>query len=81
MSVDHKDLVVNKELINAFIRNQKRDGIRVLAELSDITTGSLSKIRSGRVPRSQAQRQKLAEVLGVSESDLFSVSAEKDQAS
>lgn len=65
--------IVNKTLINAWIKKQGRDGITKLAIASDIPSGSLSKIRAGRVPVKPTSREKLARVLGVKEDVLFPV--------
>lgn len=75
------DRTVRKDLISQWIKEQERDGVRVLAEITDIPTSSIHKIRAGRVPKDPLKRAALAEALGVSESELFPSPKGKGRAS
>lgn len=72
---------VRKDLINKFIKEQERDGVRVLSERTKIPTSSICKIRAGRVPKDPLKRDALAEALGVLESELFPCAKGKSRAS
>ncbi len=67
------DKTVKRELIDMWIRSQPRDGVGELAKKSNIPTGSISKIRQGRVPKSVLIRQSLAKAIGCTETELFPV--------
>lgn len=75
------DRTVKKELISRWIKQQERDGLRVLSERSKIPTGSISKIRSGRAPKSPLIREALAAAIGVTEAELFPLVKGKNKAS
>jgi len=72
---------VRRELIDAWIKEKGRDGIKQLSDASEIPTSSLSKIRTGRVPQDPLKRQSLARALGVQESELFPAPTGKSRAS
>lgn len=72
---------VRRELIDSWISEAGRDGITKLANKSKVPASSLSKIRTGRVPKDREQREKLARALGVEESVLFPVGAGNIRAS
>lgn len=72
---------VNRALIDAWIKENRPDGIGKLARESRIPTHSLEKIRQGRAIKDPLKRESLAGVLGVPESELFPVPAGKSRAS
>lgn len=73
---------VRRELIDQWISEAGRDGITKLANKSGVPSSSISKIRTGRVPKDRDQREKLASALGVKERKLFPVlQGEEEQAS
>lgn len=72
----HMDRSVRRELIDEWIRSQPRDGVGELAKKSNVPTGSISKIRNGRVPKNVLIRRALAKALGVTESELFPILAD-----
>jgi hypothetical protein len=78
----HMDRTVKRELIDEWVREAGRDGVGQLARKSNVPTGSISKIRNGRVPKNVLIRQALAKAIGVSEKDLFpAIGAGEEQAS
>jgi transcriptional regulator with XRE-family HTH domain len=72
---------IRKDLIAKWIKRQGRDGVRALAEKTNIPTSSICKIRGGRIPQDPIKRELLAKALGVKESELFPVTAGKSRAS
>lgn len=70
-----------KIVMDAWIKSAGRDGLKQLSDATKITTSSLSKIRSGRIPKDPLKRESLARVLGYGESELFPVTAGKSRAS
>lgn len=72
---------LRKRLMDEYIKENKPDGIRKLAEATGIPTGSLQKIRQGREIQDELKRASLARVLNASESALFPSSKGKSRAS
>lgn len=72
---------VNRDLIDKWIKDAYPNGLYKLSEASNIPANSLIKIRLGWVPKNPHRRRELAEVLGVSEAELFPVTAGKSKAS
>lgn len=60
-------------MIDGWISEAGRDGITKLANKSKVPSSSISKIRTGRVPKDRDQRERLARAIGVEESVLFPV--------
>ena len=72
---------VNRDLIDKWIKDAYPNGLYKLSEVSGIPAHSIAKIRLGWVPKNPLRRNDLAEALGVTESELFPVSAGKSRAS
>lgn len=62
---------VRRELIDSWISEAGRNGLTKLSNKSNVPASSLSKIRTGRVPKDRDQREALASAIGVEESVLF----------
>lgn len=72
---------VQKALIDAWINEEYPNAIGKLSMAAEIPVTSLEKIRAGRVPKGRDQRERLARVLGVTEAELFPVTAGESEAS
>lgn len=73
---------VKRELIDQWIKDAYPNGLYKLSEVSKIPVNSLTKIRLGTwIPKNPAKREDLAEVLGVSETELFPSTKGKSRAS
>ncbi len=73
---------VNRELIDQWIKDAYPNGLYKLSEKSGIPMGSITQIRIGAfVPKAPDRRRKLAEALGVKESELFPAPTGKSRAS
>lgn len=62
---------VNRTIIDKWIKKNGPDGISKLANKSMVPSNTISKVRTGVVPKSDLIRNALAGALEVSESDLF----------
>lgn len=63
---------VNRKYIDAWIKNAYPNGLYKLSEKTGIPMGSIEQIRIGAfIPKAPDRRRKLAETLGVKESELF----------
>lgn len=72
---------LRKKLMDEWVRANKPDGIRKLAEATQIPSGSLQKIRQGRDIQIELYRESLSRVLGVSVAELFPSAKGKSRAS
>lgn len=72
---------VNRVLIDRWVDMNGPDGLIKLAALAGVSSSLLQKTRIGLVPKKGFTRMKICNALGVTESDLFPVSAGKDKAS
>lgn len=72
---------VNRVLIDRWVDMNGPDGLIKLAALAGVSSSLLQKTRIGLVPKKGFTRMKICKALGVTESDLFPVSAGKDKAS
>ena len=65
--------VVNKELINQWIADAYPNALTKLSNASKVPASSISKIRTGRVPKDFDQLKSLAKAIGVEVDELFPV--------
>lgn len=64
---------VNRNIIDAWVKRHKPDGVTKLAERSNVSTSMISKVRCGRVPSKALTRKALAKAVAATEDDLFPV--------
>lgn len=68
---------IRREYIDRWIDEAYPDGITKLARKSRVPASSISKIRTGRIPKNRVDRRKLAKALGVTEDELFPVQGDE----
>lgn len=64
---------IRREILDEWINEAYPNALKKLSDKSDVPVNSISKIRNGRVPKSEKQRRQLAKAVGVKESELFPV--------